>query len=372
MSLDRRTLLGGAAGVAGLAATGGLTATPAAAAGRSPVVRAATPNTKLNNLFTAYANTGVGWTGADSTYSAKLSGGREIWIFSDTFLGPVNPDGGRPLTAPFINNSLIVQRGDKLSTVTGTVDSEPAAIFRPETAGNWYWMGPNLVTGKVWQQVVNEYEKTGPGGFDLAYVRTAVARVDTDRLDRPASYHPLPSLPPTISWAAWLQRVGGSTYVYGVEDLGADKHMHVARVRGTDLRAAWQFWTGDGWSADPTASQRVLTGVANEYSVTPWRGRYLLVTHDTSELFSAKIVAYVSDQPTGPFTGKTVVYTTPETGPNGSYGNPNIITYNSHIHPEHSTDRRLLLTYNVNTLANDDHYKDASIYRPRFVDVELS
>ncbi|WP_203719462.1 DUF4185 domain-containing protein, partial [Asanoa siamensis] len=346
--------------------------TPATAAGRPLSVRSATPNTKLGNLFTAYANTGVGWTGADSTYSGKLPGGREIWIFSDTFLGPVNPDGGRPTTAPFINNSVIVRRGSKLSTVTGTVDGEPAAIFRPADASNWYWMGPNLVTGKLWQQVVNEYTKTGPGSWDLGYVRTAVAHVDTDRLDRPVAYHPLPSLPPTISWAAWLQRVGGYTYVYGVEDLGASKHMHVARVRGTDLRRPWRFWTGDGWSAEPADSTRVLTGVANEYSVTPWRGRYLLVTHDTNELFSARILGYVADAPTGPFTDPVMLYTTPETGPDGSYGNPNIITYNSHIHPEHSTDRRLLLTYNVNTLANDEHYQDASIYRPRFVDVELA
>jgi len=358
MPLSRRTLLGGAAGAAGLVALAG---SPAAAATKAPVVRSATPNTTFNNLFTAYANTGVGWTGADSTYSAKLPGGREIWIFSDTFLGPVNPDGGRPTTAPFINNSVIVQRGDKLTTVTGTENGEPAGIFRPETAGNWYWMGPNLVTGKLWQQVVNEYEKTGPGGFDLAYVRTAVAHVDTDRLDRPVAYHPLPSLPPTISWAAWLQRVGAHTYVYGVEDLGAEKHMHVARVRGTDLRRPWEFWTGSGWSTEPGDSSRVLTGVANEYSVTPWRGRYLLVTHDTTELFSARILAYVADRPTGPFTDPTVVYTTPETGPNGSYGDPNIITYNSHAHPELSTDRRLLVTYNVNTLDNPDHYDDVTI-----------
>ena len=167
----RRTLLGGAAGAAGAAALG--TRRPprprprvrrrwSAPPPRTPCSTSCSPRTR---------NTGVGWTGADSTYSAKLPGGREMWIFSDTFLGPVNPDGGRPMTAPFINNSVIVQRGTRLTTVTGTPDGEPAGIFRPETAGNWYWMGPNLVTGKIWQQIVNEYEKTGPGGFDLAYVR---------------------------------------------------------------------------------------------------------------------------------------------------------------------------------------------------------
>jgi hypothetical protein len=157
-----------------------------------------------------------------------------------------------------------------------------------------------------------------------------------------------------------------------VEDLGAEKHMHIARVFGFDLRRPWQFWTGTAWSANKEDTGRVLAGISNEYSVTPWRGRFLLVTHDTTDVFSPNIVGYVADSPTGPFTDKTLIYTTPETGPNGSYGNPNIITYNSHIHLESSDSDRLLITYNVNTLNGEDHYRDVSIYRPRFVDVVLT
>ena len=370
MTLDRRTLLSGAAGAAGAAALG--IATPAAAATRPPRVVSATPNALLTRLFTDYGNTGVGWTGADSTYSARLPGGRQMWVFSDTFLGPVDPDGGRPETAPFLNNSVIVQRGTRLVTVTGGTPEAPANLFTPATAGNWYWMGANAVTGGIWQQILIEFTKTGPGAFDLALAGTALARVRTDRLDEVVDITPLPSRPPTICWAAWVQRIGAHTYVYGVEDLGASKHMHVARVRGVDLRGPYEFWAGDGWSTDSADSARVLTGVANEYSVTPWRGRYLLVTHDTNELFSARILGYVADRPTGPFTDPVLLYTTPETGPNGSYGDPNIITYNSHAHPELSTDRRLLVTYNVNTLDNPDHYDDVTIYRPRFVDVVLA
>jgi hypothetical protein len=116
----------------------------------------------------------------------------------------------------------------------------------------------------------------------------------------------------------------------------------------------------------------VLEGVSNEYSVTPWCGRYLLVTQDTTEVFSAKIVAYVADTPTGPFTGKTLLYTTPETGAFGSYGNPNIYTYNPHVHPELGGAGRLVVSYNVNDFVSDELYGDVSIYRPRFVDVVLA
>ena len=85
-------------------------------------------------------------------------------------------------------------------------------------------------------------------------------------------------------------------------------------------------------------------------------------------------MAYFSTSPTGPFTNKTPLYTTPETGASGSYGNPNVITYNAHVHPELSTANRLVISYNVNSLDSTiggDLYRDVSIYRPRFIDVTL-
>ena len=48
--------------------------------------------------------------------------------------------------------------------------------------------------------------------------------------------------------------------------------------------------------------------------------------------------------------------------------NANIITYNSHDHPDLRRGNQLLVSYNVNSLdANTDLYADVSIYRPRFV-----
>jgi hypothetical protein len=93
----------------------------------------------------------------------------------------------------------------------------------------------------------------------------------------------------------------------------------------------------------------------------------VLITQDTTELFSTHVVAYFSCSPTGPFTGKTTVYTTPETGATGSYGNANVFTYNPHAHPELSHGGQLLISYNVNSFDVNDVFADASIYRPRFV-----
>jgi hypothetical protein len=108
----------------------------------------------------------------------------------------------------------------------------------------------------------------------------------------------------------------------------------------------------------------VLEGVANEHSVTSFKDGYLLVTHDTKELFSKRVVGYFSCSPTGPWVKPVELYQTPETG-------GNIITYNSHEHPDLRRGNELLVSYNVNSLVSDDLYGDVSIYRPRFLAVTL-
>jgi len=323
------------------------------------------PHAAPEGLLNAYSDTGKGWTGADSTYSVPLPGGRTAWVFSDTFLGPVNPDGSRPTTTPFINNSFVIQQGTKLKTVTGGTATSPTALV-PPPANGWYWFGAAQTShaGRDLDVVALRFEKTGTGQWDWRWASNYLARFDSTT-SKLKSLTPIPS-GANVQWSGWLLRDSGYTYVYGVEDLGASKYQHVARVRGDDLTAKpWEYWTGSGWSADETASARVLQGVANEHSVTRWSDGYLLVTHDTNELFSKRVVGYFSCSPTGPWVKPVELYQTPETG-------GNIITYNSHDHPDLRRGTSLLVSYNVNSLVSDELYGDVSIYRPRFVSVTLA
>ncbi len=76
----------------------------------------------------------------------------------------------------------------------------------------------------------------------------------------------------------------------------------------------------------------VSENVANEFSVEKFRDGYLMVTHDTSELFSTRVVAKVGCSPTGPFAGDTELFRTPATGAAGTYGDADVFTYNAHAH----------------------------------------
>lgn len=330
-----------------------------------PQVTASAPASAYDDAFNHYGDTGGQWSGADSTFSARLPGGRELWSFSDTLIGPVNADGSRPADTPFVNNSFVVTDHGRFSTVIGGSAQAPAANAVPDDPSAWYWSGDPTVSGQYLEVPYLEFHRTGTGPFDFAFLKNVLGRFDAHTL-RLIGVTDLPSAT-GINWGAYTLRDGAYTYVYGVEDLSSVKYLHLARVSGGDLAGPWQFFTGSGWSDDETASARLMDGVSNEISVSPLGTGYELITQDTTEQFSTHIVAYFSCSPSGPFTGKSVVYSTPETGAAGSYGNPNVFTYNPHAHPELSHGNELLISYNVNSFDVNDVFADASVYRPRFV-----
>lgn len=344
----------------------------AAEANCAPAFQGSSVDTRLTDLFTSYGNDNSrldDWTGADGTYSLRLQNGREVWVFSDTFLGRVNADGTRPPVVEeggstvFLNNTFAVERDGRLRTIHAGSAAAPKAVMPPRDKNHWFWAGDAKLAGGLVEVTYQEYERFGEGPWDWRWHRNVVARFPQGRLNRPISVHDLPSAS-GVAWASAVLEDGGYTYVYGVEDLGGTKYMHLARVAGQSLVGSWEFLTASGaWSPNESDSARLMNGVANEYSVSRVGSGYVLITHDTTEALSAKIVAYSSCSPTGPFTGKQVVYTTPETS-------GNIFTYNAHAHPDIAGDG-LVVSYNVNSFVNTDHYRDVTIYRPRFVDVKF-
>lgn len=330
-------------------------------------------NDELTERFETYANSGGEWTGADSTYSLPLPGGETGWFFSDTFLGEVNDDGSRPLDSVFVNNSIVVDDGETLRTVTGGTPEAPESVIPPTEDGKWHWIGDPTAGRRGTVHVpLLQFEKFGPGGFDFGWTANRLAILDEDTLEL-QSIEELPSAT-GINWGSWTQEAGNRTLVYGITDIDGVRSAFVARTSGTrGLDGIWRFWDGQRWSPREADAAPVASYVANEFSVAPFRDGWLMVTHDTTFPFDNRIVAKVACEPTGPFVDAGELYRTPETGPFGSYGDGDVFTYNAHEHPEFREGDTLLVTYNVNTFDNvGDVYDDASIYRPRFLDVSLT
>lgn len=366
--------------IAALTFIGALVVAPSAASASPPaqcelvgstITADASVDAERTAAFQAYGDSGEGWTGGDSTYSLVLKDGRQAWFFSDTFLGPVDADLGRPLTTPFLNNSIVVDDDGALSTVTGGTPAAPESIVGPTPGGNWHWIGDPELNKKGDVQIpLLQFERFGTGMWDWGWKSNRLATLDGRTL-AVKSVSELPS-GAGINWGSWTRSDGNTTYVYGIKDIEGVRSAFVARVNGGDLSKHWKFWDGARWSPRETDAVAVASNVANEFSVEPYRDGYLMVTQDTSELFSTRIVAQVACSPTGPFTVAAELYRTPETGALGSYANPNVFTYNAHEHPANRDGDSLLVTYNVNSFVPDELYEDVTIYRPRFIQVDLT
>jgi len=126
-----------------------------------------------DSLFNRY---GDGWTGADATYSTTLPDGRRFWLFGDTFLGTVNPDGSRPGGNPLINNSVVIEKGKSFKTLHGGTKEAPRAFLEPSNAEHWYWPNDPTVYGNELHVLLSRMGRSGTGGmWDFHLVSTDLA-----------------------------------------------------------------------------------------------------------------------------------------------------------------------------------------------------
>jgi hypothetical protein len=326
----------------------------------------ATPDADLNAVWAAYGNDNTrtdDWTGGDGTYSVRLPGGRVVWMFSDTFLGTVNPDGTRPGGTRMINNDYVIQRGDALvRTIHGGTTAAPTALIIP-TDASWYWVSDATVEGDRLRQFVSKFQRTGPGGWDWEWTGTDIASFSVPGLDL-LTIDPVPAAGNGVDYGAALLEGQDHTYVYGVEDLPSAKYLHLARAAAGSVLGPWSYWNGSGWSSNPDASARIKAGVSNSFSVLRVGRAYALLTQDSTVPFGSEIVAYFSCSPQGPWGHRTHLYTTPESG-------GDLYTYNALAHPELTNQSGALVSYNVNTFDGSQHLADVTIYRPRFIRVKF-
>lgn len=305
--------------------------------------------------------TGPGWLGGDSTFSVQLPDGRTLWLFSDSFIGTVKPSGKPEPGMAMVHNALVAEdESGRLSTRTA---EGPESFFPDPNGSSYYWVQDAKVEGDELVVFLSLTKKVGEQGFE--WDRNAIARVS------------LPDLKVTditeddsggsVAWGAGLMTTPNHTYVYGIEDKGERKHLHLARAEAGKLtdRSTWEYRTKDGWSDDAGQSARLTDGVANELSVSPYKDGYLMISSDTSEPFSPNINAWTACSPGGPWKDPQTIYETPESQPKDHF------TYNAHGHPQLSDDGELLISYNVNTFNFDELMGNPTLYRPKFVTLDL-
>lgn len=331
-----------------------------------PPARASGVAAALQDALWRYGDTSGLWSGADGAYSVPLPDGRTAWLFSDTFLGPVDAQTRtRPRDARLVNNTIVLQEADGSfsTTLHGTSPFGPGALVATQdhSLATWYWMGDGTVEGDTLRAFVLRFTRP------IQQLTNAIATFSLPSM----TLESVDEIPPAtttavgatqIGWGAAVMERDDYTYVYGLEDLHAQKYLHVARAPAGGITEPWEYWTGSAWSRNPLLSARVLDGISNEFSVQATPGGFTLVAQRNG--IEPSVIACPAATPQGPWGTCRTIYTTPETG-------GNIVTYNAKSHPQHATDDTVLVSYNVNSSMYDDHFTNIDIYRPRFVEVPL-
>lgn len=322
---------------------------------------AAEPDTAFNNKFRRDIG---GWIAADATFSIALPDGRTLWLFGDTFLGEVNPDSSIQSGARMIRNSAVIQEGDQLRTLHGGTSSDPADFIptlHPDST--WYWPEHGLVEDDTLRIFVAKFREADRGtpGFNFEHTGNDMALFSYPSLE---FLHAGPVRAHAVNQVLYGDRVlvdTVHTYIYGRKSDPEHNipYPHVARaLNGTVKDQAWEFYDGSGWSPDPSLSVRIHSfQVSQQYSVSTYRGKYILLTQDI--WLSPKIFSFTAPAPTGPWSNKRLLYTTPETA-------DETFTYNAYVHPQFDRDGEMLVSYNV----NGDFWSifdNVELYRPRFI-----
>ena len=179
---------------------------------------------------------------------------------------------------------------------------------------------------------------------------------------------------PIQSWLVWFELCSVRTTVPTITTFGLiSGNVYAARVPGTDLTQPWAYYDGGGWAANASGAVPIENNASegSHLSVTRVAGTfgvaYALVTASSGN----KIKSAFGCSPIGPFGAQQAIYTTPE--PSTYPAIDDVITYGAHAHPElSSSPNTLVISYDADPIGPRGlATRDASIYRPRFIDVTL-
>jgi len=338
----------------------------------------------IDSTFDGYVTqNGPGWTGGDGTYSLLLPDGTNLWMWSDSYIGRVNPATRMRSRDLFTaHNSLTILNQTTGSWTTVGYPPKTSSYFVPKNKADWFWQGGSYLLPAAsggYQVKILLLEWTG--AFKLAGHSVATLALPSLAI---SSITPVTGLNTTLEWGTKILHAGNYYYIFGLKDPGTDtKTPYVARTNSlANLTNAtkWQFWnaTQAKWMAGES-NATAMSGVAAvtpEYSVDQltYNGStfYLMTGMDPQNppfpLWDA-VTTWYSCSPQGPWSNKTTVYTAPEAGANGCKVGT-LVTYNAKAHTEFTNSDGILVSYNVN--ANDgSDLVCANDYMPRFVRMQI-
>jgi hypothetical protein len=341
-----------------------------------PVVTSAAPVRDLDALFQRTD----GWIGGDGAFSVALPRKRTLWLFNDTWVGKIRD--GRRTDATMVNNTVAMQDGRDgrpSFTIKRGPDGKPSALIVPADGRGWFWPQAGVVDGNRLFVFLSQIEKTKDNSvFGFRGIATWLGAVpdpagapDAWRVEQVKLPNTLFLNERILTWGAAVLRVGDDLYVYGYDQRPhkglPDRRMVVARVSAKTVGdfAVWRYLRDGNWVEDFRDPSPLAGDIGTEYSVTKLGTRYLAVY--TEHGMSPRILGRYADNPWGPWSPSTVLFECPEPG-----RDKKLFAYAAKAHPSLSSGNDVVVSYCVNSFDFWQVAREADLYWPRFVRVQLA
>jgi len=321
-----------------------------------------------------FARNCCGVTGSDGFYSVLLPDGRTVWIFGDSFLGTVNPDGSREKRSPvFIRNAMAVQDGDSLRSLFNVIDGWESSLVIPPDAVKgtefsedslWYWPGDGIVENNKLKVFMTGFYQADTGNWGFRWTNANIATFSLPELELEKIDHFDYPGEVEIHWGhAICDDAPDFTYIYGA----GDKYPYAARAPKGNILAKWEFFDGNSWVSDSKLAKPMTDFKGSEqFSIIKLKDKYVLLTQ-SGDFLSSKLYSATSDLPYTGWGNKKELWDIQPINPV-----KDLFAYNPVAHPQFTINDELLVSYCVNSFNLDDIFVDASKYRPVFIRIPIA
>jgi|GEM_PF-1436427 len=291
-----------------------------------------------NNFSESY-----GWLSGDNNNPVLLPDGSVAWVLNDSFMGNIDPNSNVINSGHIINNLIVRQKGDSLSSVYKGSAPNAASLFTPGN-GNLFWQSGGLIENNQLKVLLIEISD---GNYTGSSWVGSLSLPDLKVLG-------LNKLPADINISPNCVLADGDyDYVYFGKSTGTfDMHTIVARVPAGqfDSQTPWEYYQPDGsWSTDYTNAKYIVDGVPAGNVLKLGDNNYVMsgVPHLSNE-----IAAWFAPTPYGPWGNKTVIYNIPS--------QEGILAYEGHLNPL-SKDGYYSFTYSVYPFVTEQNGNAGSV-----------
>ncbi|MEO6148613.1 MAG: DUF4185 domain-containing protein, partial [Mucilaginibacter sp.] len=271
------------------------------------------------------------------------------------------------------NNSVLVQpkgNWDWHNTLTQPGNRGTKSFFYDD-AKNFIWPMTGFQQGDTVYIYCINLRKTGSGQYDMKNMGNTWAKIYMPTM-KIVGYSKLQNMN-EIGFAQGFINDPADKYLYthGLKD----SKIYVARIPKSNVNGPWQFWDGSNWQADINKIAVIANAPGFSVHFSKIKGKYLFLSSEFSMACDngKDIYAATSNNVTGPFTARKVIYTVDDKV-NGHLP----FFYGALAHPEYINDKNeLLINYSINGYAPcvpgcvEGKY-NPDFYRPRAIRVPLS